>query len=962
MNCKSMNTLINTIKVSHLWNGCLTFFMVLFLTQSSTSQHDTIKANLWLEKVKKSNDKTLNNDNIQLLLNATKKFVNHKKYEKVYDCIYSLFLIGRSEENYKKVLPHIISIANDIPASYMKAKTNADYIIVYILLEQGDNHLALKKYKNTISAYNILKDTIKLAKVHGNIGIIQIMLRDYKSAIRSLENATFMMRQIEDKYLYARNIELLGLAYLYSKNPELAMKYINKADSIGRRVDGNYEIYIAEIYLLMKNFDKANEMANKSNLIYRKLYNKDFPYSLKILGDIAQAQNKYEQAIAYYEKSLKYRNEILDRREVVKTLLALATAQIALNKSEDAIRNIDDAIQLVKPSKIKKSDLQILDKNWEPKNDMYYIELHAAKAQCMISKYKQNSQLSYLQQADNLFAKCLTFIDDMKMFYEESSAKIDLNKDVKPIFSQCIDNKIKMYEVTKHKKYIEEAFIVAQKFNSFSLREQISEKTALDVAITDPIKKETYTQLKTAYLNASYKLNGDFSADAFKAYEDHKNKFHNFEQSLQNEYPKFKKIKAQIETISSDQIQQLLKKDEIFVNYYIGLDNIYGFYITKSKFSYFLVQNDKDFSESLQKYLNILSGKATIDQVTANNFSENAHLLYNKLIAPFIASTKDVKKLVIVPDGPLFRIPFEALMTNNGSWQEKDNFLISKYDIKYLYYCQQLNLTKPKVHYDDFLGVGLEYDKYTLESMKDFKKDTIPDWIHEKFRSESLSHLYFADDEIKALTKFFKGETFINERALKTNLITNAPNKNIIHISAHSCVDFQYPENSGIILQKNQQNRDNILSYKDILAMNLNCQMVTLSSCNSASGKILDGESVASLSKAFFESGSRSVVGSYWSVPDEMSKLFMENFYSKLADGLSKDEALREVKLEIMDMDNAIVNPAYKIPPYWAAWVVYGDTDPIETGFGKYWIWGLLIAVSLIIFVVYFIRKNRRTA
>jgi CHAT domain-containing protein len=955
-----MQLLIYTLKVRYLLFSYLTFFIIISYPQEISSQHDTIKANNWLEKVEKSGTDLNTEQKIKLINDAAQIFKANHKYRRMYNCVFALYMIGRVQNDYKIVLPHIMKISSEIKNK--KDKADADFVIAWIFEAIGDVHFSLTKYKVILKPYIELNDTLKLAGSYNNLGNIYNRLRDYHNAIRYLEKAIDLKSFLNDAADLSKSVYNLGLAHLYNNNPEKARSYIIRANELKKRPLGDFEIRMAETYLMSKDYDKANELANKAVNLYYKTNKKDDPYYLKILGDITQAQNKYEEAEAIYEKALKYKKEILDRREIVKILLPLATAQLALNKTDEALKNIDEAIEMVKPSKIKKSDLQILDKNWEPKNDMYYIDLHAAKAQCMINKYKQNKQFFYLQQADNLFTRCFTFIDDMKMFYEESSAKIDLNKDAKPIFSQCIDNKIKMFEVTKDNKYIEEAFIVAQKFNSFSLREQISEKTALDVAITDPIKKETYTQLKTAYLNASFKLNGDFTSEAFKEYEDHKNKFYDFEQSLQKEYPKFKKIKAQIETISSTQIQEILKRDEVFINYYIGLENIYGFYITKSKFSYFLVKNDLQFSQSLQKYLNILSGKATIDQLTAKEFSENAHLLYKRLIAPDISSLMDVRKMIIVPDGPLFRIPFEALMTNNGSWQKKENFLISKYDIKYLYYCQQLKMPKPKVHVNDFLGIGLEYDKYTLESMKDLKKDTIPDWIHEKFRSESLSHLYFADDEIEALTRFFRGKTFINEKALKFNVINHVHNKNIIHISAHSCVDFQYPENSAIILQKNLQNPDNILSYKDILAMNLNCQMVTLSSCNSASGKILDGESVASLSKAFFESGSRSVVGSYWSVPDEMSKLFMESFYSKLSDGLSKDEALRAVKLEIMDMDNTMVNPAYKIPPYWAAWVVYGDTDPIETGFGKYWIWVLLIAVSLIIFVVYFIRKNRRTA
>ncbi|MBK9737898.1 MAG: CHAT domain-containing protein [Saprospiraceae bacterium] len=73
-----------------------------------------------------------------------------------------------------------------------------------------------------------------------------------------------------------------------------------------------------------------------------------------------------------------------------------------------------------------------------------------------------------------------------------------------------------------------------------------------------------------------------------------------------------------------------------------------------------------------------------------------------------------------------------------------------------------------------------------------------------------------------------------------------------------------------------------------MLHLNLHSQLVTLSSCNSASGKILEGEGISSLSKTFFEAGSSSVLGSCWRVSDEITKMFMESFYKKLKIGMEK--------------------------------------------------------------------------
>jgi CHAT domain-containing protein len=180
----------------------------------------------------------------------------------------------------------------------------------------------------------------------------------------------------------------------------------------------------------------------------------------------------------------------------------------------------------------------------------------------------------------------------------------------------------------------------------------------------------------------------------------------------------------------------------------------------------------------------------------------------------------------------------------------------------------------------------------------------------------------------------------------------------ILHISAHSCVDFVEPHKSAIVLSKSNDKTDNLIKYDDIAELDLKSQMVILSACSSASGKISEAEGVSSLSKAFFEAGSQSVVGSYWSVPDEVSKLFMELFYKKLKEGKDKDAALREVKLEFIS-NSSLVNPYYQRPQFWAAWSLYGDVKPLKVSDHRWW-WVLGSLVVLSLGVLYVKRRSQR--
>jgi CHAT domain-containing protein len=119
-----------------------------------------------------------------------------------------------------------------------------------------------------------------------------------------------------------------------------------------------------------------------------------------------------------------------------------------------------------------------------------------------------------------------------------------------------------------------------------------------------------------------------------------------------------------------------------------------------------------------------------------------------------------------------------------------------------------------------------------------------------------------------------------------------------------------------------------------------------------------EAEGVSSLTKAFFEAGSQSVVGSYWSVPDEVSKIFMNNYYQRLLKGERKDEALRNTKLEMMT-NSDLVNPAYQIPSIWSAWSLYGGVEPlyITPFYIRYGLW-LLVGLSILLLISLFYAKK----
>jgi len=143
----------------------------------------------------------------------------------------------------------------------------------------------------------------------------------------------------------------------------------------------------------------------------------------------------------------------------------------------------------------------------------------------------------------------------------------------------------------------------------------------------------------------------------------------------------------------------------------------------------------------------------------------------------------------------------------------------------------------------------------------------------------------------------------------------------IVHIAAHGFADTQFPERSGLILGVDPASHDDgLLQVREIIRLRFNADLVTLSACNTGVGKLEGEEGVTNLVEAFLVSGARSVVASLWSADDTYTGTLMERFYTHIAQGQEKAEALRQAKLDVLAKYGKQVSPYY-----WGAFVLVGD-------------------------------------
>jgi CHAT domain-containing protein len=145
----------------------------------------------------------------------------------------------------------------------------------------------------------------------------------------------------------------------------------------------------------------------------------------------------------------------------------------------------------------------------------------------------------------------------------------------------------------------------------------------------------------------------------------------------------------------------------------------------------------------------------------------------------------------------------------------------------------------------------------------------------------------------------------------------------IVHFATHGVLDSRYPELSGIVLSRIDEQgrpRDGFLGVHDIYRLHLPADLVVLSACETARGQEVPGEGLIGLTRAFFSAGARRVLVSLWPVRDRATAELMRRFYGEmLRNGRSPAAALRAAQ------DGLRREPGWEEPHDWAGFILQGD-------------------------------------
>lgn len=364
---------------------------------------------------------------------------------------------------------------------------------------------------------------------------------------------------------------------------------------------------------------------------------------------------------------------------------------------------------------------------------------------------------------------------------------------------------------------------------------------------------------------------------------------------------------SEYQNILPEAIDQL-SSDQMVIYFSVFEDQIFQYFITSEGLDMKAYSADKEHLDLLENAVSSF-GHASTDL-------NLLHEIYQTYFSKNIPS--DIEHIYMIPDGIFYRIPIEILPVmpvNSPNSYGSANYLIENYSVSYLNTLSDLVNEPPTTNFSyDLAGFGVS----------NFSAAGHPE----------LPNLPFSPKEVtnsaEQLDKLTNNRFFIDDNSTESNFRNIAGKAKIIHLATHSKVDDENPLFSSLYMYsgtvKNEgdsleNENDGIVHAYELFDLNLNADLIFLSSCESGSGGYLKGAGILGFSRAFTYAGAQSLSINLWPIRDQTASEISSEFYASINAGKNKADALRDARIHYLNYSNS--------DPYlWGAFVMYGNIDP----------------------------------
>jgi len=757
----------------------------------------------------------------------------------------------------------------------------------------GDYAKTIDYTQQWLSIARETKDRQSEGKALGNLGVVSYSSGDYANAISYGQQQLAIAQSIKDRQTEGAALGNLGNAYYALGEYDKASGYEQQLLTIARNIKdiqseaaalGN----LGNVYLALGQYDKAVAYHQQQLDIVRRLKNRQS--EAIALGNLSTAYfflGAYARTVDYGQQALAIAQQLGDRQNESKMLGNLGNAYLIMGDTAKAIDHHQQQLAIARTIKARQSEGAAL-------NNLGYALLRSGN----------------LADAERtLFAGIQLWESLRAGLGSDDISKVSL-------FDEQARTYRTLQEVLIAEKKPDAALEIAERGRARAFVEILAQRL-----VTQTGNRQTGMRSQPAPKNVIAAASPSIAA-------------------IQQIANAPKSTLVQYSIIYSDvnsEGRQRPREAELYI-WVIKPTGAVTFRQADLK-PLWQQQNTslRSLVASSREAIGVRSRSVSRDRVAPSAQTKTLQQLHQLLIQPIadLLPTDPTQRLIFIPQGALFLVPFPALQDAQGKYLIEQHTLQTAPSIQVLGQVAALRAErgeKKGVRREERGERGI-----TSTSALVVGNPTMP-----RVQSapgeppEPLAPLPGAEKEAVAIAPLLQTQAITGKQATKAAIVQKMSRARIIHLATHGLLDEQRGLGSALAFapdvnasqsnnattmkgnRSSDQATNGLLTAAEILNLPLNADLVVLSACDTGRGRIT-GDGVIGLSRSFLAAGVSSLVVSLWAIPDAPTAALMTQFYRNLQHTNDKAQALRQAMLTTMK--------THPNPQDWAAFTLIGEAE-----------------------------------
>ena len=776
---------------------------------------------------------------------------------------------------------------------------------------------ALELHNQALQIFRSVKKRSMEATTLNNIGSVYFALGELQKALEFYSQALIILRPMGNRSREAATLSNFGLVYYHLGEKQKALEFYNQALALwrsgrDRRGESSTLNNLSNIYDDLGENQKALELYNQALLISRAVGDRFGEATiLNNIGSIQLNLDNKKTALEFYNQALLIHRTAGNRIGEASSLNGIGSVYAALDEKQTAFEFAHQALPLYRA-----------------------VGNQLGEVITLSNMAKANKALNELTLSLQNINSAIDLIETLRGELKNDALKTSYFKSVQKYYQFKIDLLMQLHRQQPTKGYDIAALETADQSRGRVLRElliQSNAKLYTNIA-PDLLKREqTLNQTidaqekqliqRSEQPNANTQALKDSISKLYADRDDLKNTIRAKSPAYANlQYPKPAKLAD---------LQQQLDPDTVMLQYSLGERESYLWVISNTGMKSYILPKQSDIEKTATAFLSEVINQSPLDR--------SASLLTQQILKPAAEQIKG-KRLVIIPDGILHKVPFAALTLPNLAPYTP---LLTQHEITNLPSASTIGIlrttvaTKPRAKKTIALLADPVFNKSdtrltgkTIQESQDFDMGDPLDKIAKRrigrgmnfdrlpgTATEATGILSLVPDERDRTTAFGFDANY--------NWVTSPTlsQYRYIHLATHGFFDGEKPAFSSIVLSGyDSQGRDrkSYLRLPELFNLNLSAELVILSACQTGLGNEVPGEGSVGMTRGLMYAGALRVSTTLWSVNDNATAELMQDFYKNLWQSKKSHAAsLRAAQLKLWNEGKA--------PYLWAAFTLQGE-------------------------------------